>query len=132
MQPTEDLVGYFGAWCREYAGPPELVVGFERGNDHEGRTVGRINADGLIASGQMTIWESGDLVIEVYESDAGCSRAQVVSRVCDLADLASFMSLFVCSCVEPAGKSDRSARPLPHEVCVDVTHSSWGRWRSPL
>ncbi len=99
---VDALLSYLGRWLADYAGPPELVVGLERGSERSDCAVGWLTAEGPAAFGHLTLWDSGDVAIEVYDDDTAEFLLRSRGRVTTVAELAAHLCAFVVSCAPVA------------------------------
>ena len=97
------LLSYLDRWLADYSGPPELVVGLERASERSDCAVGWLTAEGPTAFGHLTLWDSGDVAMEVYDDDTAEFLLRSRARVSTVAELAAHLCAFVVSCTPVAG-----------------------------
>ena len=74
----QDLLSYLASWLRDYEGPPDVMIGLERGGDPSECELGWLTGDGPAAFGNLTVWETGDVAVELYDSET--AEAVLLSR----------------------------------------------------
>ena len=106
----DDLLGYLARWLRDYEGPPEVVIGLESGGDPAECRLAWLTGDGPSASGNLTVWETGDVAIELYDSATADAVLLSRGRVSGWPELAPFIASFVATCAgTPRSGAGRSA-----------------------
>ena len=90
------------AWLSDYSGPADLVLGLELGSERSDRAVGWLTAEGPAAFGHLTLWDSGDVAIEVYDYDTAEFLLRSRGRVSTITELAAHLCAFVVSCAPAA------------------------------
>lgn len=88
-------VEWLGLWQSDYDGPPEVVLGFERTNECAECAVGWLNADGPTAFGHLTLWETGDIVAELYDLRTADLLVRRPGQVHTFAELLCHLSYFL-------------------------------------
>ena len=106
--------GYLEKWARDYAGPPELMVSAASGAEMSECETSWLTVEGPAAFGHLTLWESGDVAMEIYEVASAETLLRSRSQVASIAELAAHLSVFVEGCAAGfgphlvAGAADRS------------------------
>lgn len=93
-----DLLSYLRLWLRDYAGPPELVLSLDQGSVESECAVAWLTAEGPAGFGHLTLWDSGELAIEVYDGATAAVLLRHRGRVRTVADLASHLQEYVGRC----------------------------------
>jgi len=107
---NQDLLSYLASWLRDYQGPPDVMIGLERGGDPSECQLGWLTADGPSAFGNLTVWETGDVAVELYDRDTAEAVLLSRGRVNGWSELAPFVSRFVSVCAGTPG-SGTSGHP---------------------
>lgn len=130
MAATDGLVAYLQRWTNDYAGPPELVISFEGGSERSECMVAWVTVEGPDGFGHLTLWESGELAIEVYDGDTAAAVLRLRSNVSAVADLGRHLHAFVSGCVR-ASRAEGLAG-VDQIVERPDNRSTFSRWRLNL
>lgn len=102
-QDIRGLLSYVDRWLADYSGPPELMMGLERGSERSECAVVWLTAEGPAAFGHLTLWESGDIALEIYDADTAECLLLSRGRVTAIAGLAAHLGELVAGCANPTG-----------------------------
>lgn len=97
------LLSYLDRWLVDYSGPPELVMGLERGSEQAECAVGWLTVEGPAAFGHLTLWDSGDVAIEVYDGNTAEFLLRSRGRVSTIAGLVAHLCVLVAGCAPATG-----------------------------
>jgi hypothetical protein len=101
-----DLLAYLRHWLNDYGGPSELVMSLERSSERSECGVAWVTAEGPDAFGHLTLWESGEVAVEVYDGATGAVLLRYRGRVRTVRELAPHLRDYVQRCC-PATTRDR-------------------------
>lgn len=89
---------YLEMWARDYAGPAELMVSAESGSEMSECATSWVTVEGPAAFGHLTLWESGELAVEIYEIATAEPLLRSRFRIASIAELADHLSALVEGC----------------------------------
>lgn len=111
------MLDYLDGWVRDYQGPPEVVVGVFHGRKDGECEIRWVSAEGPSAVGNLTLWCSGEVAIEIHDSRTGADLLTHRGRVATLAELGVHLDELVCRSAGTARLgSDRVGRSVAPET----------------